>query len=138
MSVSTKSFREDDLLEFIKGNDNRGICFGRWPDNILRPYLRYASDIGGLFLVGAGEALVGFGVVRRINEEDLCRLWIPQDPSGDTLDISEIICSDRKAVACLAYLFMSRFPDWRECKLWVTRHGKRKQLKPEMIERLAA
>ena len=46
--------------------------------------------------------------------------------------------SERKAVETLVDEFTSRHPTWRECKLWVTRHGKRKQLKPEMIERLAA
>ena len=138
MSVRTKSFKEDDLLKFVRGNDSRGICFGRWPDNILKPYLRYTSGIGSLFLVGSDEELVGLGIVRRIKEEDLSRHWIPQDPKGDTLDISDVICSERKAVASLAYLLISRVPDWRECKLWVTRHGKRKKLKPEMIERLVA
>ena len=138
MDGSIKKFKEDDLLGFIRENDTRGICFGRWPDNILRPYLRHISETGSLFIVGAGEDLVGLGVARRINEEDLCRHWIPQDPKGDTLDISDVICSERKAVETLVHLFTSRFPDWRECKVWVMRHGKRKKLKPEMIERLAA
>ena len=58
--------------------------------------------------------------------------------STSSLDISDVICSERKAVETLVDEFTSRHPAWRECKLWVTRHGKRKQLKPEMIERLAA
>ena len=120
MNGRSKGFRESDLLDFIRGNDKRGICFGRWPDNILEPYLRYTSTTGSLYLV------------------DLDRHWIPQDEKGDTLDISDVICSERKAVETLVDEFTSRHPAWRECKLWVTRHGKRKQLKPEMIERLAA
>jgi|TARA_R110000851_G_scaffold74523_2_gene164311 hypothetical protein len=138
MDGSSKGFRESDLLDFIRGNDKRGICFGRWPDNILESYLRYTSTIGSLYLVKKGGKLVALGIARRINEDDLDRHWIPQDEKGDTLDISDVICSERKAVETLVDEFTSRHPAWRECKLWVTRHGKRKQLKPEMIERLAA
>ena len=35
--TSARNFGVGDVIDFIRGNDRRGTCFGRWPNNILSP-----------------------------------------------------------------------------------------------------
>ena len=135
---NSKRYREGDVIAFIRRHDKRGHCFGRWPDNILEPYLRFCGETGSLYLVQKRGELVGLGIARRLNENDLDRRWIPQDPEGDSIEFTDVICAERGALETLVDEFASRNPDWEGCKLWATRHGKRKQVKQMVVSKFAA
>ena len=138
MDGNSKRYRESDVLDFIRGNDTRGDCFGRWPDNILEPYLRFSAEIGALYLIQEGGELVGLGIAMRLHEGDLDRHWIPQDQAGDSIEFTDVICKEKRAMATLVDEFASRHPDWRECKLWAIRHGQRKRVRPEILDKVSA
>ena len=131
-----RRFRIPDVIDFCRRNDSRGLCYGLWPDNILEIYLRFHQDNGSLCLVEDAGLLVGMGVGYQCNESDLDRHWQPFNIKGDSLYVSDIICSTKGAVAACLDELKKRVPDWEGLKLFALRHGRKKQLKHEAFERL--
>ena len=133
-----RGFRICDVIDFCRRNDSRGLCFSGWPQNILEIYFRFHHNNGSLFLVERDGVLVGVGVGNRCNEDRLDRHWEPFDGEGDSFYVSDLICVSRGAVATLVDEFEARIPEWKELKLFAIRHGRKKQLKTELFERLYA
>jgi hypothetical protein len=104
----------------------------------LEIYFRFHHNNGSLFLVERDDLLVGVGVGNRCNEDRLDRHWEPFDWEGDSFYVSDLICSSGGAMATLVDEFEKRVPDWRELKIFAIRHGRKKQLKTELFERLYA
>lgn len=134
-NVVQRRFRISDVIDFCRRNDSRGLCFDGWPDNILEVYFRFHQQNGSLCLVEDDGVLVGLGVGFQCNEDDLDRHWQPANTSGDSFYISDIICTTKGAVAACVDELKERTPDWRGLKLFGLRHGRKKQLKPEVLER---
>ena len=69
-------------------------------------------------------------------EADLDKHWRAWDESGDCMLLSDVVAKTKQGLAaCLDELDV-RCPEWRELKLFANRHGKRKQIKPEVFERI--
>ena len=136
--TSARNFGVGDVIDFIRGNDRRGTCFGRWPNNILSPFISFSADIGSLHLVQKDGELVAVGFARQIDEDDLDRHWLPQKREGTAIEFQDVLSKNKQGLETLIDEFTSRHPDWREKKLFATRHGQRKRIQPELIERLMA
>ena len=131
----TPRFRTSDIISFCRGSDTRGLCFGGWPDDILEIYFKFHHQNGSLCLVEKDGLLVGLGVGYRVNESDLDRHWQPFNPEGDSFYFSDLICKEKWIVASIINEVEKRAPDWRKLKLFAVRHGKRRRIPPELVER---
>jgi hypothetical protein len=131
-----RRFGIPDVIDFCRRNDSRGLCFDGWPDNIMAIYLRFHQQNGSLCLVEDDGVLVGMGVGFQCNEDDLDRHWRPSNPEGDSFYISDIICTTKGAVATCVDELKERTPSWKDLKLFGLRHGHKRQLKPEILERV--
>lgn len=129
-------FRVSDVVDFCRRNDTRGLCFGGWPDDILEIYFGFHQKNGSLCLVEEDGVLVGMGVGYQCNEEHMDRHWLPFNPEGDSFYVSDLICSKGRFMATCVDELKERVPNWKELKLFYFRHGERRRMKPEVLERL--
>ena len=130
-----RGFAIRDVISFSRKYDPRGKCFGGWPDNILEIYFKFHQQNGSLCLVEEDEVLVGLGVGFQCDEAELDRHWVPNNRRGDSIYLSDVICKDRRALATCLDEVGKRYPDWRSLKIFAHRNRRRKQLKPELLER---
>jgi hypothetical protein len=128
------SFR--DIVSFIREHDRRGYCFSRWPTNILEPHLRFSDKNGDLYIVSDGDELVGVGIARQVNEDELDKHWIRSRETSDSVEVTDLLCSTKRAVGAIAAAFAERIPGWQERKLFMCRHGVRRRIPDGGIERL--
>jgi len=131
-----RRFRIHDVIDFCRRNDSRGLCFHGWTDNILEEYFRFHQHNGNLCLVEDDGVLVGMGVGFQCNESDVDRHWFPGDPRGDSFYISDVICSTKRALATCVDELKERTSSRGELKLIGLRHGRKKQIKPELLKRI--
>jgi len=130
-----RRFAISDVVDFCRRGDTRGLCFGGWPDNILAIYLRFHQQNGNLCLVEEDEVLVGLGVGYKCDESDLDRHWNPGSQESDAIYLSDIICTTRRAMGACVDELTKRMPDYKSHKIFMLRHGKRKQLDEGFIDR---
>ena len=131
-----RRFRICDVIDFCRRNDTRGLCFSGWPRNILEIYFRFHHNNGSLCLVEDAGVLVGVAVGFQCDEDRLDRHWEPFDRGGDSFYVSDLVCVSKKAMASCVDELEKRVPNWRELKLFAFRHGRKKQLKREVFEKL--
>ena len=126
----------NSVLRFARANDSRNWCFGGWPDDIMGIYLSWHNSNGSLVLVEDNGELVALAVGTKMLEADIDKHWRCWDESGDCMLLSDVVAKTKQGLAaCLDELDV-RCPEWRELKLFANRHGKRKQIKPEVFERI--
>ena len=131
-----KRFKVSEVADFCAENDSRGICFGGWPKDILEIYINWHHQNGGLFVVEMDERVVGVGIAWRCCEHDLDRHWTAWNDEGDCFYISDVVCSERRAIGTLVDGLSERFSGWRSLRLLAKRRGKIREFCPRFLDRL--
>lgn len=123
------------VVQFIREADQRGLCFGGWPDSILEIYLSWHHQNGSLVIVEQKEELVAVAIGTQMSETSIDKHWVPWDSTGDSVYISDLLATKKEAVgACIDELH-NRVQGWRDKKLYAKRKGRRHRYKPEYMDR---
>ena len=130
------SFGISEIIEFIRNHDSRGLCFGGWRGDILGAYLRFHFHHKTLCLVEKDGQLAGLAVAVRMNEEDLGRHWVADNPRGDTLYLSDIVATDLEVAAACVEEMDLRMPGWADLKIYAERNGRRRRMHPGVFQRV--
>ena len=125
-----------EVIKFIRSADRRGLCFGGWPDSILGIYLCWHHKNGGLVLVEEQGDLVAVAVGTKMFEDDLDKHWVPWNEEGDSLYVSDLVATTRQGMASCVDELNERVKGWKELKLFALRHGKKKQNRHMVFEKL--
>ena len=134
--MSGSNHKLDEIIEFIRATDKRGLCFGGWPDSILGIYLCWHHQNGGLVLVEEQGNLVAVAVGTKMLEDDLGKHWVPWNEAGDSFYVSDLLAKTRQGMASCVDELNERVKGWKELKLFALRHGKKKQFRHEVFEKL--
>lgn len=124
------------VITFIRSADRKGLCFGGWPDSILEIYLGWHHKNGGLVLVEEQGELVAVAVGTKMFEDDIDKHWVPWNEAGDSLYFSDIVATTRQGMAACVDELDQRVRGWKELKLFAIRHGKKKQFRHKVFEKL--
>lgn len=111
------------------------ICFRDWSDDTMARYLMFHVEHNCVFTVEDKGEIAGCAVVRQLNECDLEKPWIKNNPIGDSLFVEQMAVSDPKVLPVVLSLACARFPNFGKLKLWAKRRGKLIQLKPESLHK---
>ena len=68
MSESNHTYSE--IARFIRGADQRGLCFGGWPDPVLEVFLQWNDENGNLVLKSDQGNLVAVAIIETVLEVD--------------------------------------------------------------------
>ncbi len=126
----------NDILHFITENDSWGRCFVGWPKETLFAYLQFHSAHDSLYVTTKGGEVTGVAVAWRLNEENIGKHWIPPDRSGDSLFISDIVCSGRDALRTIFSMLGERIPDWESLRIIAERRGEMVNISMRAFNRL--
>lgn len=90
-----------------------------------------------MHLVQKDGELVAVGFARQVDEDDLDRHWLPQKREGTAIEFQDVLSKTSKGWK-LSSMNLHRGIPIGVKKLFATRHGQRKRIQPELIERLMA
>ena len=136
--MSGSNYKLDEVIEFIRNADRRGMCFGGWPDSVLEIYLAWHHKNGSLFLVEGEDNLVTVAIGTKMFEDDIDKHWVPWNEHGDSLYVSDLVATSRQGVATCIDELDQRVRGWKELKLFALRHGRKKQFRHKVFEKLWA
>ena len=125
-----------EIISFIRETDQRGLCFGGWPDSILAIYLQWHHQNGSLVLGEEEGNVVALAVGTQMSEDDLDKHWVPWDEKGDSVYVSDFVAKTRGGMASCVDELNNRCKGWRDLKLFALRHGKKKRFRHEVFEKL--
>ena len=125
-----------EIISFIRETDQRGLCFGRWPDSVLAIYLQWHHQNGSLVIVEEEGDVVALAVGTQMSEADIDKHWVPWNEEGDSLYVSDLLAETRQGMAACVDELNQRVREWKELKLFALRHGKKRQFRHKVFEKL--
>ena len=134
--MSGSNHKMATVIKFIRAADRKGLCFGGWPDSILGIYLGWHHKNGSLFLVEEQGHLVAVAIGTKMLEDDIDKHWVPWNEEGDSLYVSDLVATTRQGMAACVDELDQRVRGWKELKLFALRHGKKKQFRHKVFEKL--
>jgi hypothetical protein len=69
-------------------------------------------------------------------EDDIDKHWVPRNEEGDSLYVSDLLAETRQGMASCVDELNERVKGWKELKLFALRHGKKKQYRHKVFEKL--
>lgn len=120
--------------------DAAKCLFADWNPQDLREYVAFHWLQRTLGWTQTAGQITGIGFVWQAMETQVRAAgrfdWTATDPDGDSLVFAEFITLHPPARRALTRHFASRFPRWRDLKLFAFRRGELQAVSPRSAERL--